>query len=263
MRQLLVLLFLFIVATGALADTISPQSYEGPQVIFDQASSDIFPESWRTPKVSAKAEPLEEKERDRCREVVSRALAKYPAELLKMTLMKLYCLGRLEYSGVVTGGTRSRSVIYVVCKPTYATADVERIIHAEYSSVLFQKFPQHFDAQAWRQINPPEFDYLGSGVQAVKSGKASRRTDPAMREEGFIQEYAKASIEEDFNSHAAALFTGDARYWVAVEQHPKLKAKSDLVVAFYGKVHASLSAAHFQKLRADWLSQQSAVKAAP
>ena len=85
---------------------------DGPEIILDQASADIFPESWRTSKVNAKAELLEDTELDRCREVVNRALAKYPADLLQTTLKKIYCLGRLEYSGAITGGTRSRNAVY-------------------------------------------------------------------------------------------------------------------------------------------------------
>lgn len=244
-------------AMRASAEPFVSTRLEGPQIIFNQASPEIFPESWRTAKVNAKAELLDTTERERCREIVSRALAKYPADMLSAPLMKLYCLGRLEYSGAVTGGTRSRSAIYVVCKPTYASADVERIIHAEYSSVLFQQFRQHFNAESWSAINPADFAYLGSGVQAVKNGQATRRSDPDMRDQGFIQEYARASIEEDFNCHAAALFMGEARYWDAVEQHPKLKAKSDLVITFYSKIHNSLTRDHFQKLRED--SQQASL----
>lgn len=242
--------FLFaLVAISAFAEVPGDKPVSAPEIVLNQASADIFPESWRTPKVDAKAELLAETELERCRAIVDRTLAKYPAGLLTATLKKLYCLGRLEYSGAVTGGTRSRSAVYVVCKPSYASTDVERIIHAEYSSVLFQQFPQHFDAKAWSAVNPAGFNYLGGGVQAVKAGLASRRSDEAMREAGFIQEYAKASIEEDFNCHVASLFMGDAWYWQAVEKHPKLKAKCELVIAFYSKVHASLTKGWFQALR--------------
>lgn len=250
-RALFTHLLLFVCATVARTESPVSKSSGEPQVFYDQASPEIFPESWRTPKVNAKAEPLAETELERCHKIVDRALGKYPEDMLKATLKKLYCLGSLEYSGAVAGGTRSRSAIYVVCKPTYASTDVERIIHAEYSSVLFQKHPQYFDADAWKAINPADFSYLGGGVQAVKNGQASRRSDQAMREQGFIQEYAKASIEEDFNCHAAALFMGDAQYWEAVEKHPKLKAKADLLVEFYAKIHADLTRAHFQTLRAN------------
>lgn len=241
---------LICLAAFASANAQDTTSSKETPVILDQASAEIFPESWRTPKVNAKAELLEETERDRCREVINRALAKYPADLLQTTLKQVYGLGRLEYSGVVTGGTRSRSAVYVVCRPTYASPDVERIVHAEYSSILFQSFAKQFDAEAWQRINPSDFKYLGSGVQAVKSGVSPHRSDPAMREQGFIQEYAKASIEEDFNSHVAPLFMGDPKYWEAIEQYPKLKAKADIVMAFYSKIHASFTPGYFRALRA-------------
>jgi hypothetical protein len=250
MRSLLASFLFAFVAIAAFSEVPGGKPASAPEIVLDQASADIFPESWRTPKVNAKAELLYETERERCRKIVDRALGKYPADLLKATLKKIYCLGRLEYSGAVTGGTRSRSAVYVVCKPSYTSTDVERIVHAEYSSVLFQKFPQHFDAEAWTAINPVDFRYLGGGVQAVKAGLASRRSDEAMQEQGFILEYAKASVEEDFNCHVAPLFMGDAEYWQAVEKHPKLKAKSDLVIGFYSKVHASLTKERFKALRA-------------
>jgi dipeptidyl-peptidase-4 len=249
MRTSVIHLLLFVCASISLAESPAPKSTEGPQIILDQASAEIFPESWRTAKINAKAEALADTERERCRKVVDRALAKYPAEMLAATLKKIYCVGSLEYSGVVTGGTRSKSAIYIVCKPNYASAEVERIVHAEYSSVLFQKHRQHFGEAAWKAINPTDFNYLGGGVQAVKRGQATRRTDEATRELGFIKEYAKASIEEDFNCHAAPLLMGDATYWEAVAKHPKLNAKSDLVIAFYSKIHGSFSPAKFQALR--------------
>ncbi len=233
----------FLITLGfvaiALAQSQEPPSASGPEIILDRTSPDIFPESWRTPKINAKAGLLAETEHERCREIVSRALGKYPAGLLEATLKKVYCLGRLEYSGVAAGGTRSRSAIYVVCKPAYSATDVEGILHAEYSSILFQKFAKHFDREAWQRLNPPDFSYLGGGARAVRAGQASRRFDSSLHEQGFIHEYAQASIEEDFNSHAARLFKGEAKYWEAVERHPKLQAKAGLVMDFYAVLRVS------------------------
>lgn len=90
---------------------------------------------------------------------------------------------------------------------------------------------------------------LKPGESAVWGIGRSRRSSSAMQEQGFIHEYAKASIEEDFNAHAAALFMGQAQHWESLEQYPKLKAKSGLVMAFYAKLHPSLTRAHFQALR--------------
>lgn len=232
--------------SSAVADSSSPSA---PQIIDHLASSEIFPESWLTSKINAQAQPLAESERERARQIVERALTHYPADLLAATLKKIYLLGRLEYSGAVTAGTRSKSAIYLVCRPSYSSFDFERILHAEYSSILFHQFPQHFDHDAWHKLNPPDFKYLGGGVQAVRSGKSSRHFDDALQEQGFLHQYAQASIEEDFNSHAARLLIGDAAYWQAVERHPKLKAKSDFVSRFYANIHPHFTPATLQAFR--------------
>lgn len=219
------------------------------EVITDQASAEIFPEAWHGGKVSARAEPLLPAQAERFQKIADLALAKYPRALLKDTLANVYGLGHLEYSGVATGGTRSASSIYVACKPHYTDTAVERIIHAEYSSILFRKFSNQFDAEAWQRLNPPGFKYLGSGVAAVRAGKASGTMSASLNEQGFVSEYAQASLEEDFNSHAASLLMGDESYWQAVEKFPRLKAKTTLLIHFYAGLNPGFSEASFQEIR--------------
>jgi hypothetical protein len=221
----------------------------GTEIILDQASDEIFPESWRGGKVSASADKLLDSEVERLRAIIDRALAKYPKDFLDSTLKKVYGLGRLEYFGVVTGGTRSADSIYVVCKPHFSDEAVERIIHAEYSSILFMKFEKQFDSARWLEVNPPGFEYLGSGSAAVKAGKTSKEFNASNHKRGFLTEYSQASIEEDFNAHVAHLFMGDEAYWKAVRTYPKLKAKSDLVIGFYKQLHKAFNGDRFQQIR--------------
>lgn len=248
MKAVFATLISIICLASAMAELVPVR---GPEIILDRASADIFPESWRGGKIDATAKLLPETERTRCRGIVEQALRKYPRGLLEATLRKVHGLGHLQYHGIVTGGTRSSGVIYVVCKPHFSSAGVESIVHAEYSSILFQKFPQHFAAEAWQRLNPPGFQYFGSGVEAVRDGRASKLSDSALYEQGFFHQYAQASIEEDFNSHVARLFMGDERYGQAVEQYPRLKAKSKLVMDFYAKVDVSFTEAWFVALRQD------------
>ncbi|MBK8094873.1 MAG: hypothetical protein IPK32_23620 [Verrucomicrobiaceae bacterium] len=70
----------------------------------------------------------------------------------------------------------------------------------------------------------------------------------------MINDHGKSvHTEEDCNPHATALFMSDAWYWAAVDEQPKLNAKSDLVVEICDKAHSSLDSAISQKLRADKL----------
>lgn len=158
-------------------------------------------------------------------------------------------VGRLEYSGVPTGGTNSRNAVHVVSKAKYSSAQIEKNFHAEFSSILLRNFPSRLDQDAWQKINPPDFSYRGSGVQAIRNRQASLSLSDALHQEGFVNEYAKASLEEDFNSQAGRLFTGDAGLWSAIAKYPKVQAKADLAVAFYGKLDASFTKEFFLSLR--------------
>lgn len=227
----------------------SGEPAQATKIVTDQATAEIFPASWRGGKVNATAVLLAEPEAARFRTLARRALDKYPPGLTARTLKAVYGLARLEYSGVQTGGTRSGDAIYGVCKPNVSEADTERILHAEYSSLLYLRFASSFDTAAWHKANPEGFQYLGSGVAAVRAGKASTQLKPALYEQGFLSEYAQAGVEEDFNTHAGRLMMGDPAYWQAVEKHPRLKAKAELAMRFYGKVDAGFQEAAFATLR--------------
>ncbi|MCP5559975.1 MAG: hypothetical protein H7A55_19675 [Verrucomicrobiaceae bacterium] len=222
---------------------------DGPQIIVDRAAPDIFPESWRTPKINAQAEELSAERQPQCRDLIERALAKYPTGVLRANLKKVYGLGSLQYSAVPTGGTNSRTAVYLVSKDRYSLTAIEEIFHAEFSSILLRNFPHHLDSVAWQQLNPPGFHYRGSGVQAIKTQQASQRLRAALHEEGFLNEYGKASPEEDFNSFAGRLFLGDPALWNAIEHYPKVKAKAELAIAFYHKLDATFTHPFFLSLR--------------
>lgn len=249
MKTALALLIAIAAVTPALAQSTTAVQSGSPEMIMDRAASDIFPESWLTAKISAKAEPLDKEEQPRGREIVERALAKYPAAVLGANLKKIHVVGRLEYSGVPTGGTNSRNAVYVVSQAKYSSVQIEKNFHAEFSSILLRNFPKHLDEAAWRKINPADFSYRGSGVQAIRSKQASLNPSDALHEEGFVNEYAKASLEEDFNSQAGRLFVGDAGLWSAIAKYPRVRAKADLVIAFYGKLDVSFTKEFFLSLR--------------
>lgn len=218
-------------------------------IILDQAQPDIFPKSWLTPRTNAKAEPLLEAQRSRSLKLLQRALAKYPAAVLKDNLRKVHILGRLEYSGVPTGGTNSRTVVYVVNngEARYTDRAIEGIFHAEFSSILLRNHSRLIDKEQWQQLNPPGFTYLGTGgVNAIKQQKASQKLDALMHAEGFLHQYAKADFEDDFNSLAARLLIGDADLWRLINEHPKLQAKAALVMDFYHKLDPVFTRERFQ-----------------
>lgn len=229
-----------------------PGAARATPIILDQAGPDIFPKSWLTPPVSARAELLKVEQQQRSRRLVERALARYPAAVLRDNLRRVLVLGRLEYSGVPAGGTNSRTAVYVVNdgEPRYTDLAIEGIIHAEFSSILLRNHPRILDREAWQKLNPPGFTYLGTGgVNAIRQQKASQKLDAVMHAEGFLHQYAKADLEDDFNSMAARLLVGDAALWRLMEEYPKLRAKAALVIGFYHHLDPAFTRERFLSFR--------------
>ena len=234
----------------ALLQAAPEEKWSGPVVSLNAAGPEIFPKSWLSTSVNAQATILDEGLRERSDRLVARALGKYPAAVLRTHLQRVYVVGRLAYSGVPTGGTNSRTAVYLASSVKTSDAVLEGIFHAEFSSILLRNLPQHLDMKRWQELNPPDFHYLGSGVQAIKQQKASRQMDANLQKDGFLHAYAQASLEEDFNSIASRLLMGDAAFWNAVDQFPKIKEKTELVMAFYARLDAQFTRAWFEALRA-------------
>lgn len=232
---------LMLAVLGASCGVGSTFALGVPEIVVDRADSGIFPESWLKDPINAEAEVLPESERPPCREQVEKELARYPAAILQTELKRVHVLGRLQYHGVATGGTRSSSVVYVVRNAKIDPARLANNLHAEFSSILLLNHRNGLNEAAWHECHPPGFAYRGSGVGAVKSGQASTGLRDELHVEGCLNEYANVSLEEDFNSYAGRLFTGDPQLWRAIGKFPKVAAKAALVISFYGKIDPGIA----------------------
>lgn len=224
---------------------------EGPVRVVSSSISEIFPAAWRTPSVSPEGGILPENRIERARSVLTTALAKYPHALLEAELKAVYVLSELRYRGVVTSGTNSSTCVFLKMGPDtsrYTDLYIEGTFHAEFSSILIRNHADLLDKEAWQQANPPDFSYLGDGVEAVKQGKARRSYEESLLERGFLTEYGSSTLENDFNGMALRLFTGEAQVWKLADQYPRIKTKLDLALAFYRKLDPSFTEAFFKSL---------------
>ena len=225
-----------------------PAQAAAPFIIVDQATPEIFPAQWRVPPISATAETLPIEQQARCRDILQKELAKYPAPVLEANLDGIYVLSRLSYQGVIAGGTNSRRKVYLVMNEKFTDLRLAAYLHAEFSSILLRNHPEYLDQTAWKANNPPGFTYLGSGVQAIREKKASVHAADTLHPDGFLQQYGKASIEEDFNGFAGDLLMGESRLWTAMEKHPRINAKAHLAITFYTQLHPTLNETFFRSL---------------
>jgi hypothetical protein len=227
---------------------------EKPVLVTTTSDATMFPEQWRKEPIAATGREIAASQMLQAREVMGRALNKYPAKVIEEHLKAVYVLSELRYSGIAAGGTNSRVAVYVQMgnrERRYTDGQIERIFHAEFSSILLRNFAKQFDEAAWRACHPEGFTYLGSGVEAIKQKKARVWTGEELLAEGFLSEYGKSTMENDFNGYTAALWCGDGKLWKAAEQHGRVKRKLELTIRLYEKIDAGMSEGFFRGLARD------------
>lgn len=250
-RKCLCIAYLVLSAACVRANATQLVIQETPVLIVTSSSSSIFPQSWLSQDINAIAETLRPSEVARSTKIINKAAAKYPGQILGDNLRAIYVLHRLKYCGISTSGTNSARDIYIANrgKREGFTDDwLESTFHEEFSSILLRNFPQYLDVNSWTKVNPPSFQYGASGVAAVASGQDSQIFSSTFNAEGFLYEYSKATLENDFNSIAAQLFLGNADFWSIVDKHPKIREKTEFVIGFYHKLSPGLSKEFFLRL---------------
>lgn len=217
------------------------------------ADGNIFPSSWYESGIDAKAESLSAGEIERSKRIIMTALDKYPAQLLRDNLKNVYVLKSMNFYGVYYGGTNlPPDIVYVANDGKgmgYTDIVIEKTFHHEFSSVLKNNY--RFEETAWRQINPPGFEYFDEttgGSGAIKAGRASQVFDKKEHEIGFLYEYAESTAENDFNSFAENIFMGDESFFNTVDNYEKLEMKLDLIVQFYNSLDPVFTLEYFKGL---------------
>lgn len=222
--------------------------------IFFTDDGNIFPSSWYSPGIDARAESLSPGEVERSKIIMINALDKYPTRLLKNILKNVYVLKSMSFYGVGYGGTNSQDSVYVAndgVSMGYTDTEIEQTFHHEFSSVLYNNYSNLFDENGWRQINPAGFIYFDEatgGAGAIKAGKASQVFDTEEHEMGFLYEYAESTLENDLNSFAENIFMGEENFFNTVESYDKLEMKLDLIIAFYNSLDPIFTIEYFKGL---------------
>ena len=238
----------FVYAAVSTTDYVDART--GIPIRFD-TTDDMFPPSWRGGKVRASAVRVDAGEVNRSLELVDAAMSKYPAGLLKQNIDAVFIVKEMRFYGLKYGGTNSRDTIYVSNRGVgdgFTDHYILSTFHHELSSILLRNYPVMFDRAAWLAANRDGFTYRSSGMESLKDGTAGTKYSRRFHLDGFLNQYATSSMEEDFNTFAEALFTGDSRFWEAVDRYPRVEKKAAVILAFYAALDPGYTEEHFRSL---------------
>jgi hypothetical protein len=197
-----------------------------------------FPAYWRSAPTSAEGRQIELDEAARTIPVIEAFLAKYSTHVIAANLRDIFLLKRLSAYGQPFGGSAGRSSVYITNdgESSGATArSLEGTMHSEFSSILYRRYP--FPAKEWSAINGSDWVYLGYGDNhdlMSRDDLFERRED--LLRKGFLNVYAQASMEEDFNMYVYELCAYPSETLRAAAEHNKIWQKIQLVIRYYNSI---------------------------
>ncbi len=170
---------------------------------------------------------------------VRKAIVKYPKKLIKEHLTAVFIAGVIKTYDVQIGGSYVHSWIYLSALKNYEQAGYNLYslnFHHEFSSILINN--DNFSRDRWQAINEPGFKYLPRQTDIVHSAAQENRRPPeeapSWYQAGFVHDYGMSSLENDVNMYAELAMTDPSKLKALAQQYPKIKAKAQILVAFYG-----------------------------
>jgi len=125
----------------------------------------------------------------------------------------------------------------------YTNTFIERAFHREFVGTLLSNYRCLFKENEWKRINPTGFQY-GTGGDVTEKGQVSEN----LLEEGFLNDYAISSLENDFSELAAHLFTGGEEFWQTVDRYGKIRRKAMIAIDFYHALDPTFTEDYFRRL---------------
>ncbi len=236
------------------ADCIEGDSFtteSGVRIVWGD-DPEMFPEEMTSAPVNAHATPLcWQVDVDRAVAAVLNGLVKYPDFVLSSNLKAVYLIERLKIYDTQVGGTADLFGQRVYIANPYSACWIERVFHAEFSSVLISWHP--WNISRWLSENPEDFTYGDDAIAAIREGQVSNELNRRLAEDGFLTSYSMTSVDNDFNAYAQYHFLPEPLLWEIVSTYPHARRKSALMVDFYQALHPQYTNAFFRDL--DWCDE--------
>jgi len=250
------LVILLIISFRVYAQTkIFVDKRSGVEIIFNTPEL-FFPQSWYDSPSNAKIETLDsDDDISRSLKIVKKALQKYPVNILKSNLKKVYVFYDIEFYKVGYGGTYWEDNVYITNKGIpngYDDIFVEQLFHAEFSSILYLNYKQYFDKKSWKEANAPNVGYGDGGYEAIKNGSDSEDFDEETNNQCFLTQYGMSDMENDFNSFAKNLFSSDPGFWELFSKYKRLNKKLNLIIKFYYSIDPQFTIEFFRKVSTEY-----------
>ena len=226
-----------------------PVVTETGQMIVCEATPRIFPFVWRFPPQELTAKSLAKSKINSAVAVVKEVLSHYPAGFLKKYLKTIYILDEIKEEGIEIGGTVWWLEGIVYLSNGVGSAEwLREVLNHEIGHIVLVHPDSNFWGRDWAALNAPCFRYGKGGFEAIKANHQDTTPKSVHYAQGFVSEYAKSAVAEDFASLSEGLMSGDKEFWAAVDKSPILAKKVAYAIKTYGSLDAAFTEAYFRNL---------------
>ncbi len=203
------------------------------QVHYQYDTNLFFPPEWQNPSLVLAASEIDVAEVTRLLPIIQQFLDAHPVSVVRTDLENIYLLRELSFRGKPYGGTHKDKSMYIICDGVDKRYDDEFMLcrlHSEFSSILLEHHA--FPTNSWNQLNPAGFTYSGNGFGMVDNPSRFDSTDRSCSD-GFLVNYCRSSLENDFNMISSWLFTKKDALDDVSRRHGKISQKQALAEQFY------------------------------
>ena len=181
------------------------------------------------------------------RETVVRALGRYPIGLVTAHVDRVYLAKHIEKkkgeAWIKEAGCCGLRSLYLAQCPEYADLFREAVFHHELCHLLLSANKKQFSREAWIRCNPEGFAYQNDSTLF-----SDPKPSPEHLADGFVCSYGKSHFEEDVCTYAMWLFARPDWVLEQAARHPRVRAKLDLLLAFYASLDPVFTREHFRNL---------------
>lgn len=180
--------------------------------------------------------------REKIFEEIKISSEKYPTVLLS-EIRTITIAGQvLDLMNRKFAGFNSGQDIYIATK---SNPDIEKTFHQQFSILLLNQHPGAFDTAVWKQLENLSSFRVSGGHQSKFFPK---NTEIIILQNGFLNADAARDWVTDFGYFAESLFAGGKDFWGKVNDYPRIREKSQLVIQFYHSLAPIFTEAWFRFL---------------
>lgn len=217
--------------------------------------ANMFPRKWTSSPINLRAKNLSKSEIKRHLNLIEKALAKYPTNLIKKHLTKIYLVGGLTVFEHEIAGTYYKKNIYLNNQGIangYTNKELEGTFHHELSSLILKAHASQKFYQRWQKLNPQGFQYQGSSIAAIKASKNNETNTDQINDlslkRGFVNLYAQSNLENDFNEIAERLFITGNNLSELGSKYSNFNKKIDMFIELYQSVDPMFNREYFETI---------------